>query len=94
MLNPITLIRVWAKLQKPINQIKEISSMPLSWSRFWQILMCVLQILNLIQPLTSGKVQVGIATAIGVIQVVLHNLAGNLNPDGTPATTAYVEPPK
>lgn len=82
-------IKFYFKAKPYIDKIKELSSMTLTMSRFWQIVLCVLQILNLVEPLASGKVKVIVATGISIIQVVVHNFAGNVNPDGTPASVAY-----
>ena len=81
---------LYRKLKPLLKQLQEVMSMPLSWSRFFQILAVLLQILNLVLPVVPPKYKPYVLTVIGIVQVILHNAAGNVNPDGTPATTVYV----
>ena len=85
---------VYLKVRPDLKQLKELCSMPLSWSRFFQILAVALHILNLVLPVVPPKAKPGVTLAIGIIQLILHDLAGNANPDGTPAVVAYLPPKK
>lgn len=80
---------VAVKLRPLIQRLQELCAMPLTASNCLQIFAVVLQILNLILPITTGKVKIIVATAIGIVQVILHNFAGWANPDGTPAAMPY-----
>ena len=68
--------------------------MPLNLSRFLQILAVVVQILNLALPVVPNGGKLYVTTLVGIIQVVLHNWASSVNPDGTPASEPYVKVPK
>jgi len=61
--------------------------MKLTTSTFLQVLALVVQGLNLTLPVVPQKYKVYVMTGIGILQLVLHNMAGNSNPDGTPAVT-------
>lgn len=94
MLNDVRLawkwIGVYRKASPQIKRLRVLTSMKLTTSTFWQIVTILLQILNLVLPMTSGKVKIYIATVIGCITIILHNIAGNTNPDGTPVGSATV----
>ena len=83
-------ISIYRKASPSIKIIREGFNMKLSSSSFLQILAAFGQIGNLVLPLTSGKVQIGIAAALGAISVIVNRVAGHSNPDGTPAAKAYI----
>ncbi len=83
-------IGLYRKASPQIKRLRELTSMKLTTSTFWQIVTILLQILNLVLPMTSGKVKIYVATVIGCITLILHNLAGNTNPDGTPVGTGTI----
>lgn len=65
--------------------------MPLTWSTVLQILTVLSTAIGELTPLvTSPRGKVALATAGGLITVILHNYAGSRNPDGTPAAMPYV----
>ena len=85
-------ISVLIKLRTPAKRMKELCTMPLTWSRFWQILACIVQVLNILAPITGEKTKLAISAVVGCIQIVLHDFAGQVNPDGTPASEPYLPP--
>ncbi len=75
---------LYFKIKPLLRKLGDILTMPLSMSTFLQALAVLAQVLNLLLPVVTGKGKAIVATAIGITQVILHNYAGNTNPDGTP----------
>ena len=78
---------VWLKIRPLLKKMGVLMSMTLNWSRFLQILAVVMQILNLLLPVVPPGGKVWVTVGIGIIQVLLHDTAGNNNPDGTNSAT-------
>lgn len=55
-----------------------------------QTLGTAIQIANAVSPSLSIKQQGTIAVVVGVMQIIVNRMAHKSNPDGTPATVAYV----
>lgn len=55
-----------------------------------QILLDVMHLVNLVQPSLSGKHQLIAAAVIGILQILVNLLSHWSNPDGTPASVAYI----
>lgn len=74
--------------------LQEASTMKLSTHLIWQALAMILQAANQYSDILPPKWKPFIALAIGLIQVLLGWHAHYYNPDGTPASVAYVPPDK
>ena len=61
--------------------------MKLSTSSFAQVLTVILGFLSQILPAVPDKFKKYILAATGIITIILHLIAGNSNPDGTPSST-------
>lgn len=70
--------------------IKKASTMKLSTHLIWQALMLVAQYGNQAASFVPGKYKPLVAIAIGAIQGILAWKAHYSNPDGTPASVAYL----
>lgn len=64
--------------------------MKLSTTTIAQILTVATSALSLISGAVPEKYAPIVAAVQGLISTVLHLVAGNSNPDGTPASVAYV----
>jgi hypothetical protein len=66
--------------------------MKLSTSRLLQILLTLSHVATLLAPQIPPKYKPFVMTGIGVLQVLINELSGNSNPDGTPAAQPYTPP--
>lgn len=87
-----TELRIYLRLRPYIKQLKEICKMRLSLNLIVQILMTAMQAYNQISDLLPAKWKTPAALVMGIIQGLVALLAHYSNPDGTPATVAYVAP--
>ncbi|MGO9073263.1 MAG: hypothetical protein ACLPLR_08740 [Terriglobales bacterium] len=67
--------------------------MKLSWHLFFQLLATVVQWGNLASGMTTGKTQAAVLLIVALAQAALGWWAHYSNPDGTPATVAFVPKP-
>ena len=65
--------------------------MKLSWNLLFQGLALVVQYGNQATSIIPPKYQSVVALAVGLAQAAVAWKAHNSNPDGSPATTAYVK---
>ena len=61
--------------------------MTLTVSRLLQLLTVLLGIANQMLPIVSDQYKKYVLMATGIITLILHTVAGNSNPDGTPSAT-------
>lgn len=78
----IAELRVYLKIKPLLRQIGVLTAMPLSVSRFLQILALVAQVLNIAAPIAPPAAKPYVAAAIGIIQVILHDFAGKRDTEG------------
>jgi hypothetical protein len=76
------------------KQLERASTMKLSWSTFFQVLTYAGQYGTWALSVVPSQWKPYVSLGLGVISVVLHWRAGQLNPDGTPSQVAYVPPQK
>jgi hypothetical protein len=84
-------LRIYWKLRPMLEQLKGLSKMKLSTSLVFQALAIVAHGINQISGLVPPKYQWLVAGAIGILQGINVIGAHFYNPDGTPATQAYVK---
>lgn len=82
------------KIRKILNREQKLMTMKMTTSNVIQILLGLCDILNIILPLTSGKVKIWVGAALGILHVIVNTVAHQSNPDGTPAEVAYIPPQK
>jgi hypothetical protein len=89
-----TELRIYLRLRPYINQLKKECHMKFSWNLVVQILGTIAQALNALGDLAPVKYKFAIASIVGIVQAISGLIAHYSNPDGTPATVAYVAPAK
>jgi hypothetical protein len=85
-------LRIYLKLRPAIQALRKEFRMKLSWNMFFQIVATAIQGANAVSGMLPPKQQAGLAVIVGAIQGIVAAIAHFRNPDGTPASVAYVKP--
>jgi hypothetical protein len=60
------------------------------YTNWAQIFAITAQVASAVSPVLPEKAKVGVAAGLSVFQFIVHALQAGRNPDGTPATQAYI----
>jgi hypothetical protein len=66
--------------------------MTLSVSTVMQALIWLANVLNIVLPVVQDPWKTRLSVALAIVSITMHQLAGRTNPDGTPASVAYIPP--
>jgi hypothetical protein len=62
------------------------------YTNWVQIFAIAVQVASAVSPVLPEKAKIGVALGLSTFQAILAALQATRNPDGTPATQAYVPP--
>ncbi len=89
-------LRLLWRIRSYYNQLKEVRNMKFtSKLQMWLHVLTILAGLGVsISPLLPEEYRAYVIAVTGAIQAFLAKMGASRNPDGTPATDAYIAPPK
>lgn len=89
-MNTVKALIALAKINKVLKREDELIHMKLTTTTVLQLLAGIIQILNIILPLTQGETKLWVAAVVAIIQIIINTISHLSNPDGTSVRTAYI----